>query len=232
MPNYFLSIDNKELWDNILGEKMTSDTIVMQFLLGNLDLDYLSANYQRNEKEKCITTLVNSLLNTPISRIISLFSSEPLINEVSAANIPQFSNFATAAIYLPELLLNSQARLTNREMGYSLFSETKSDGAAEKYGQNHGGLAMQLGLASITKIDRKNVYCPTPLTAMYCQLEQAEKMDLLQRLCFRIPIVQIAAISESPDDVVDELLQKKLAKSTYTRRKPNVFEVLAFAFGE
>lgn len=232
MVNDFLATENRKLWDNVLSQLTPSDTIVLQFLVGKLDLDYLSANYQTDEKEKCIATLMDSLLSTPVSRIRSLLSSEPFANEVFAANIPQFSNFATAVIYLPELLLSSHTQLTYREMGYLLFSETKSDGAAEKYGQNHGNLAMQLGLASITKIDHKNVYCPTPLTAKYCQLEQDKKMELLQRLCFRIPIIQIAAISETPTDAIDECLQKTLAKSTYIRRKSNVLEVLAFALGE
>ena len=57
-------------------------------------------------------------------------------------------------------------------------------------------------------------------------------MDLLQRLCFRIPIIQIAATSETPIDTIDEYLQKALAKSTYSRRKPNVIEILTFALGE
>lgn len=224
--------ENRELWDNVLNQTIPSDTIVLQFLMGKLDLDYLSGNYQTDEKESCITTLVNSLLSTPISRIRELLSSEPFTNRVSADNIPQFSNFATAVIYLPELLLLSRTQLTYREMGYSLFSETKGDVAAEKYGQNHGSLARQLGLAAIQKKDHKNVYCPTPLTAKYCQLEQTQKMELLQRLCFRIPIIQIAVVSETPTDAVDECLQKNLAKSTYTRRKSNVLEVLAFALGE
>lgn len=117
-------------------------------------------------------------------------------------------------------------------MGYSLFSETKSDGAAEKYGQNHGNLAMQLGLAATAKMERKTVYCPTPLTAKYCQLDQTKKMELLQRLCFRIPIIQIAVTSETPIITIDECLQKILAKSTFMRRRSNVLEVLAFALGE
>lgn len=232
MINDFLTSDARKQWDNVLNQTMPSDAIVLQFLIGKLDLDYLSTNYSTDEKEKCITTLVSSLLSTSISRIRELLASEPFTNEVSAANIPQFSNFATAVIYLPELLLISSTQLTYREMGYSLFSETKSDGAAEKYGQNHGSLARQLGLASIKKVEHKNIYCPTPLTAKYCQLEQGPKMELLQRLCFRIPIIQIAAVSETPTDAIDECLQKTLAKSTYMRRKSNVLEVLAFALGE
>ena len=232
MINDFLTSDNRKRWDSVLSQTMPSETIVLQFLSGKLDLDYLAANYQTNEKEDCIATLVNALLSTPVSRIRELLSSELFTNEVSAANSPQFSNFATAVIYLPELLLVSRTQLTYREMGYSLFSETKSDGAAEKYGQNHGSLARQLGLASIEKVDQKNTYCPSPLTATYCELEQNQKMELLQRLCFRIPIIQIAAVSEIPTDVIDECLQKTLAKSTYMRRRSNVLEVLAFALGE
>lgn len=227
-----LTKETRELWDNVLSQKMPSEAVVLQFLVGKLDLDYLSAHYQADEQEKCISTLMNYLLNTSIKRIRELLSSVPLTIEVSAANVPQFSNFATAVIYLPELLLISQTQLTYREMGYSLYSETKTDGSAEKYGQNHGSLAIQLGLATNKKIGNKSVFFPTPLTAKYCRLEHANKMELLQRLCYRIPVIQKGAISETPVDIVDECLRKTLAESTYKRRKPNVLEVLAFALGE
>lgn len=232
MISDLLAVETKMLWDSILSQQTPSDTIVQQFLVGKLDLDFLSANYKPAEKEMCIITLIDALINTPISKIRLLLLSEKITTEVSATNIPQFSNFASAVIYLPELLLVSYVPLTYRELGYSLFSETKSDGAAEKYGQNHGNLAMQLGLASIAKIGSRKGFCSTPLTAQYCQLEQTKKMELLQRLCFRIPIIQIAARSEIPIDTIDECLQKALAKSTYMRRKANVLEVLAFALGE
>lgn len=232
MIDDLLAVEKKMLWDNILSQRAPSDIIVLQFLVGKLDLDFLSANYKPAEKEMCIVALIDVLINTPISKIISLLLSEGIATEVSATNIPQFSNFASAVIYLPELLLISHVPLTYRELGYSLFSETKSDGAAEKYGQNHGNLAMQLGLASSTKIGNRKGFCSTPLTVQYCQLEQSKKMELLQRLCFRIPIIQIAARSATPVDTIDECLQKTLAKSTYMRRKANVLEVLAFSFGE
>lgn len=232
MSNDFLLVEKQELWDGVLNEATSSDTIVLQFLTGKLDIDYLSAHYRTDEQERCVATLVNALLCTSIPAIRKRLSSETFLQEISPANIPQFSNFATAVIYLPELLLNSESQLTYREMGYSLFSDTKSDGAAEKYGQNHGSLAIQLGLASTRKVCRKNVFCPTPLTVAYCQLDYTSKMELLQRLCFRIPIIQLAASSELPAEVIDECLQKNLAKSTYIRRKSNVLEVLAFALGE
>ena len=232
MINNFLACEQKELWDNVHSQATPSDTIALQFLIGKLDLDFLSANYQSDAQEKIITSLIDSLLSTSITRIISLLKAASSTNEATAANIPQFSNFATAAIYLPELLLSSDEPLTNRELGYALFSETKSDGAAEKYGQNHANLAMQLGLAALTKVDRKKVYCPTPLTAKYCQLDQSEKMELLQRLCFRIPIIQVAVKCCASDDAIDECMKKTLAESTYLRRRSNVLEVLAFALGE
>ena len=188
MGNNFLAEGNQKSWDNILNQTAPSDAIVLQFLSGQLDLDYLSANYKPDEQKNCISTLIESLLGTSIPALRKLLSSNEITSEISAANIPQFSNFATAAIYLPELLLNTRNQLTYREMGYALFSETKSDGAADKYGQNHGSLAIQLGLATTIKICRKSVFCATPLTAEYCKLDHSSKMELLQRLCFRIPI--------------------------------------------
>lgn len=232
MSDSFLAIEKQALWNSVLSPDIQYDVLVVQFLTNKLDLDYLSANYSDIDKEHCISIIIDALLATPIPKVKELLASIPFDRKISADNIPEFSNFATAAVYLPEILLSADLPLTNRELGYSLFSETKNDIAAEKYGQTHGNLSWQLGLASIVRNNHKKFFCATPLTQKFCQLDQSKKIELLQRLCFRIPIIHAASVSDYPTDTVDINLKTVLAKSTFIRRRSNVLEVLAFALGE
>lgn len=230
-----LAIEQKNLWRFVLKEKVSPDAMILNYLTGKLilkDLVEESENQQQKIIDEGITILISALTNTPIPRIIELLTSVPVEPSISASNIPQFSNFASAAMYLPTLLIDAQTPITYCEMGHALYSETKSDLAAEKYGQNHGNLAVQMDLAQLTKKGQKKAFEPTILTPKYCQLKQEEKIEVLQRLCFKIPIIQVASISKDPIAKIDECLGKALAESTRDRRRANVNEILAFALGK
>lgn len=227
----FLEISQEDQWRSVLCGKSSAEDITFDYLTGKLTLNFLA------EKDEAIiykgmNVLINALVAIPISRIRKLLAVGYAVPCITASNIPQFSNFASVAVYLPTLLASAKEPITYCDLGYALYSDTKNDGAAIKYGQNHGNLALQLDLAQITKKEHKRAFEATILTSAYCKLEQCEKMNLLQRLCFRIPIIQVAAISENPTATVEGLLTKFLAESTRNRRRSNVLEVLAFALGE
>lgn len=227
----FLEISQEDRWRSVLCGASSPEDIAFDYLTGKLALNCLT---EKNEESiyKGVNILINTLVTIPIFRIKELLTVGYAVPCITASNIPQFSNFASIAVYLPTLLVSTKEPITYCDLGYALYSDTKNDGAAIKYGQNHGNLAVQLDLAQLTKKERKKAFKATILTSTYCKLEQCEKMELLQRLCFRIPIIQAAAISENPTATVEGLLAKTLAESTRNRRRSNVLEVLAFALGE
>lgn len=226
-----LEISQGDRWCSVLCGESSAEDIAFDYLAGNLALNHL-AGKDKEMACKGIDALINALVNTPIFRIRQRLSVGYTVPCITASNIPQFSNFASVAVYLPTLLVSAKEPITYCELGYALYSDTKNDGAAIKYGQNHGNLAVQLDLAQLVKKENKKAFKATILTSKYCILEQCEKMELLQRLCFKIPIVQAATISENPIATVEDLLAKVLAESTRDRRRANVLEVLAFALGE
>lgn len=226
-----LEISQEDRWRSVLCGESSAEDIAFDYLAGKLALNRL-AGKDKEMACKGIDALINALVNTPIFRIRQRLAVGYTVPCITASNIPQFSNFASVAVYLPTLLVSAKEPITYCELGYALYSDTKNDGAAIKYGQNHGNLAVQLDLAQFVKKENKKAFKATILTSKYCKLEQCEKMELLQRLCFKIPIVQAATISENPIATVEDLLAKVLAKSTRDRRRANVLEVLAFALGE
>lgn len=222
------------LWKRLINNEMSNDEIVIDYLVNELQFQFLIEHGivgDITRQQELVARIVNALLSTSTTRIRELLRSKNLVNGVSPANVPQFSNFASAAVYVPELLCDNDW-ISYKELGHLLFSESKSDGAATKYGENHGKIAVAFDLAYIKKNGSTRGFSPTLLTKYYCNLEQNEKMELLTRLCYRIPIIQMAVISDDPHKEVDYVLPKVLAESTYQRRRPNVFEILALAIDE
>lgn len=226
-------VENSQLekWKSILSSEAKKEDIVSDYLLKDIDFEYLTfdRNFTAEQKKKAVSIVVECMLNTSIDRIKSLLCYKNAIVEVSPANIPQFSNFASAAIIVPEILNKTNEPYSYEKLGYFLFSDAKSEAAATKYGENHGKMAVLLDLAILKKENGINVFESSALTNMYCNLEQDLKMKLLTRLCYRIPIIQEAIVTENPQKTVENSMQRVLAYSTYMRRKANTLEVLAFA---
>lgn len=229
MADDALQIDE---WTVILNGSKSDDEIVTDYLTGKIDFQTLTKcdnDFSENQKNEAVEIVIESLNHKPIDRIQELLKSKECIEKIVPANIPQFSNFASATIYVPELLVNSDEPYSYQQLGYSLFGDAKSDAAATKYGENHGKMAVLLDLATIEKGDHGKEFKPTVLAYHYCQMEQNEKMDLLTRLCYRIPIIQISALNDDPEKTAEQHMQRVLSYSTFLRRRSNTLEVLAFA---
>lgn len=149
--------DTKQSWEKVISGNMDTNTIAVKYLTGQLSIPYLTEHKEEFSQDlinKSIVTLINSLQELHIPELRRLLKDSDTLLEVSSSNIPQFSNFASAAIYLPEVLIHSKEALSYRELGYALFLDSKSDGAANKYGENHGNFACLIDLAYKTRKGR------------------------------------------------------------------------------
>lgn len=222
----------QEKWDRIFDNSVDEETITLEYLTDQIKFNFLVEHNEAFSNEyvkRAVSIVVTSLMTTSVEHIGKMLKACAYLKRIEKSNIPQFSNFATAVICVPEVLLEVSAPVTCKELGYLLYSESKSDLAAEKFGENHGKLAAFLDLAAIKKEDGHKKFFSSALTAPFCHMEQREKMELLTRLCYRIPFVQHAVISENPEEATIVFLQEVLAPTTYKRRISNAQEVLAFA---
>lgn len=229
----YSSIDSQhEKWSSIIEKKSDYLSIAIDFLTGQIRTEFLVEHkdtFFGGNIQEAIETLIHSLEKITIGQLCYALKHCTNLKPVDKSNIPQYSNFATAVICVPEILVKSSEPLSYKALGSELSPESKSDYAIEKYGENHGKLAVALGLAEIKKIAGCNKFYPSALTSPFCHMTQSDKMALLTRLCYRIPFVQQAVVTETPEQKVVESLQKVLAPSTYSRRIANAQEILAFA---
>lgn len=230
-----VKVNQYNAWKSVIENRIEPEAIATQFLTDQIQIDYFSEcedELSKPETTIAMHRVIEALNSLSVDQIRSLLKNCGYLKEVSAASIPQYSSFALAAMCVPDVLISSDTALSFRELGYKIYPGSKSDTAADKFGENHGKFATLIGLARVTKKNNHKAFAPSSLTDLFCKIEQTEKMDLLQRLCFRIPIIQHAVITSNPQKVIDKYLQQLLSTTTANRRRTNVMEVLAFALGE
>jgi hypothetical protein len=107
------------------------------------------------------------------------------------------------------------------KMGYMLRDEKRKDVADKKYGENHMKTAAQLGLCRFEKC-RANV---NALGSLFIKLSEADRRNILPKLCLYIPFIQNYFMAGATDEVRDEILSI-LSPSTQARRRSNVNTII------
>lgn len=221
-----------EYWLKFFSGELPFESVVIDFLCKRQCLQALiNSDVPSTQQLAIAQKLLDELLTIPLESLPSLLAQVGCFEAVSAASIPQFSNFASALVYLPKLLNESMKSMTHMEVGYALHQACTSDTAAKKYGENHAKLAIACGLAVGTKIEGFAGVRISLLGSAYCKFSAEEKLSILARLCYRIPIIQKAALSKDKNASVEESLLA-LSPSTRNRRRRNVYELLAYALNE
>ena len=210
---------------------LTNEQIVQAFLQGNLDIAISSTiNHSDQVRTDYAQRILNSLLCVPLHVYPQLVKNIQRREKITTADILQFSNMETAMYYIPKLLDDKGDSFTYRELGM-LIHPCKSMVAAAKYGENQAKLTMAIALANATKKDGFAAITKSLLTSQFCELSQSDKNDVLQRLCFRIPIVQEVVKYDNWRSALEEKLSF-LSESMIKRRKHCCIDIICFALDE
>ena len=213
-------------------EHLSDLQIVQQFLLGNLNLNEnaLYNGVEQHDMSAYANRILDALLNTPLEVFPQILMSLSIKVKLSTADILQFSNMETAMYYIPKLLVDKDNCLTYRELGM-MIHPCVSNMAAAKYGENHAKLTVAIALASTTKKNGCAAITRSILTVPFCALSQVNKNEVLQRLCFKIPLVQEIVKCEDWKAALDEKLSF-LSDSMVKRRKHCCVDIISFALNE
>jgi len=221
-----------DYWLSFYEGRIPTEKVILDFLCKNCSLQTLEeSSIPYGQKLNISRSLLEALLRSPLKALPILLHKAGCIECVSPANIPQYSNFASALIYLPKLLNDNMESMTNKEVGYALHQDCSNDIAAKKYGENHAKLAIACGLATATEKEGYAAVQISLLGSAYCEFDSEDKLNILQRLCYRIPVIQKAVVSGNAIDSIEESLLL-LSESTRKRRRHNVYELLSFALDE
>lgn len=141
--------------------------------------------------DKQAKRVLNELLNIKMDDIINIIDADSKvhIHEINSSNIPQFGKIETV-ICVPNVIIEDKiTNLDYVQMGFYLKKDPNASMLSnQKFGENHGKIAAQLGL--INCIEQR--FFPSTITEVFINSYTIEEQrKIVNRLFVRIPIVKI-----------------------------------------
>ena len=205
---------NSEFWGNLLGNSANEHALMKAF--------YTHVDASLINEEKKSELLLEVLKKYNCSEILKIIEDGFVPAEVDKKDISQFSNFKDAYYTVPYMLQNCGITdVDYSKMGYMLRDEKRKDVADKKYGENHMKTAAQLGLCRFEKC-RANA---NALGSHFIKLSEADRRNILPKLCLYIPFIQNYFMAGATDEVRDKILSI-LSSTTQVRRRSNVNTII------
>lgn len=217
-------------WNNAYIGTIDTDTIITQYYAKDLDLQclkYSDSKCNNIGTENISDWLCKILLSKKISELYECITRIKCFDEITASNIPQFSNYEDAAFNVIKNLIESGEKgMSFEDVGYYLGKSKENEVALRKYGENHSKLACLLDLTVVSTVGHSYIISPSVLGYSYYKLTREEKQKLSARLLLKIPIVQKLLLTAyyrktSISDFLDVL-----SGQTRIRRKPNIVAIM------
>ena len=187
-------------------------------LLISSEIDVLS-NWNVNTARK----VLDELMELSIDEILSIIDCNCYGDVADIKYIPQFGKIETIAKVTCYFVAQGQCCADYPQMGFYLKQDVNATLVANtKFGENHGKAAAILGIAAC--VDKRIV--PSALTEAFCSLEEKAQDEILSRLMFRVPIVQIILKAASKQKVNGYVPMEQLKESTRHRRGQSVRAIL------
>lgn len=206
-------------------EVMSDESLIKHYYAHELGL-LCSSTYSDSSKEKGVGQgyrLLSLLANTSLDSILSRLQRGFVPFEIASKNIPQFSKLDECFKKVPFLLVNCGiAGVTFKNLGYMLRQDRRSSVADQKYGENHGKLAAELGFCCL---DGKKHLFPTILGYCFSKLDEEVQEKLIAPIVLYIPLIQNCFLSGNIEEQLEVSLSI-LSPSTQKRRLPNVRKLI------
>ena len=205
---------NSDFWTNLVDNKVNERALLKAF--------YTHTDASLLEDESKSALLLEVLKKHKCSEILKIIADGFEPAEVDKKDISQFSDFKDAYYTIPFMLQNCGIKdVDYSKMGYMLREEKRKEIADKKYGENHMKTAAQLGLCRFEKC-RANA---NALGSQFIKLSEADRRNILPKLCLFIPFIQNYFMAGATDEVRDKILSI-LSHTTQVRRRPNVNTII------
>lgn len=203
-----------DFWTNLIGNNTNEKVLLKAF--------YTHADSCIIEDEVKSALLIEVLKKYRCSEILKIIEDGFVPFEVGKKDISQFSDFKDAYYTVPYLLQHcGKSDVDYLSMGYMLRDNKRKDIADKKYGENHMKTAAQLGLCSFDRCRAS----ANALGKLFIKLSEADRRNVLPKLCLYIPYIQNYFMAGATDEVRDEMLSI-LSNTTQVRRRPNVNTII------
>ena len=207
-------------WRALRGDA-DAEAVLEDYYDKRLDTVWLSINSPETCEDDA-EKLFAILKDASVEDVFHITGKHAIEEPISPENIPQYSNIddvAKAADRLYEL----DEFLTYKDLGIYLYpDDRKSDGANQKYGENHGKLAALMDIASVESQDGKAGCDKAPFTRLFHSLNEDAKREMMAKLAFRIPVIRNVLFDAQERTVAVSDYLQMLSESTIKRRLPNI----------
>ncbi len=219
-------------WSSVVLPNIDIDAILSKYFTKEIDLQCLTYSMSLcgiQNINSCASWLCDTLKETPIEYLLNIIKHSGTREEITSANIPQYSNLADSLHSVVEILSKTGgAKLSFNDLGYYLDGKSKSNVARRKYGENHAKFSSLLDLALITSYGNVNYVEMSVLGRAYISYDTSTREIIASRLMLRIPIIQSLMINAQNQRVVIEDLLVGLSEPTMKRRRSKITELVSF----
>lgn len=187
---------------------ITPSAAAKLLISGEIDI---STNWTLNTAKR----VLDELLLMSIDDFINIVDLNSYGDIADIKAIPQFGKIDTV-MRVPSFFVQKGETCTDYpQMGFFLKEDINATLLAKtKFGENHGKAASILGIARC--VDRR--ICPSALSRAFCSYSREQQRELVVRLFFRIPIIQILLKASAQLQVNGYAPMAQLKKSTMRRR--------------
>ena len=170
-----------------------------------------------------VRKVLDELSALSIDEILGIIDCNCYGDVADVKQIPQFGKIETIEKVTCYFIAQGQCSADYPQMGFYLKQDVNATLVANtKFGENHGKAAAILGIAAC--VDKRIV--PSALTTAFCSLEEKEREEILSKLMFRVPIVQIILKAAGKQKVNGYAPMEQLKESTRLRRGQSIRAIL------
>lgn len=159
--------------------------------------------------------VLDEILTIPIDEILKIVDCNHYGKIADVRSIPQFGKVETIINVPSYFVMSGSCSADYPQLGFFLKQDVNATLTANtKFGENHGKAASILGIANC--VHQRIV--PSTLTYAFVELNHDQKEDIIKKLFFKIPAVQIILRSAKNGTINGYDPMTQLMESTKHRR--------------
>lgn len=215
-----------DFWNSVIGDNSKEETVLRMYYSRHLNIEC----FDQKLKLCAISSLevariiISIMLKRSCQEILNIISYEWEPYPIDKKDICQYSDFDESYYNVVKLSIKSGIEgITWDRLGFLLQQKPASKIARQKYGENHGKVAIEMGLMTF---DNNHNFWVTTFGMVFNELSEIEKENLKPKLCLMIPIIQNYFMLGQKQEVMDSYFSI-LSESTQKRRRPNIRKLLS-----
>ena len=195
----------------------------------NLIIKYYNHDFDCDEGQQCVD-LLHSLMACSICDVIEIIKDSYEKFDITTQDIPQYSSLDDCFKTTYMIEQSGIEKVDFVKMGFLLVGgETKKPVAYQKYGENHGKMAVLFGLLKLNpkqiipgNAKKRTSFSLTALGKAFNDLPEDKQELLKTKMMLRCKLMQNYYLRGRQQQLLDEDIKGMISESTYRRRGVNI----------